>query len=1541
MALVFHFDTSFNKDLTEDQKKRVARIKEKYEGKRYQNAEELIQGKKELDNELFEITGKKTFETNCKYGTHMYTTVLGYISTLINSAQTPEEKSKWQRWSERFQSVADEAYDKTVEAENNGAINIKILTDTMGKTFVTYYSADSEAKIETFLKELNAAVKEDMRKLPPKGKDYTNNDFVRDSMEAIAIYTDIAINGYLDEEYGKTDDYLIGNTLGAFIPGVSPYGEGPDYNNNPYCSNYARFEHLVPGRQPAIRGLRLVNGNQEYQKKAKNGASREDEIKIRENILIEGAECLYAIDKIQKNMVNEEVKAAFPKETEGAFMDAIGNRSQLNNWAAIERARRKLIVNGWAMTDIVAIGRLAALESLSKINSRNVAEAWNEYENYEKKLQEYKEKKARGETVQKPSKPPKPSAPKYSEEEFTAIEKLIGKLNTVLDEAPANEERRKELINSLIEEMDRLPEQTKKRYPPFAGMREDLRRAAEHQLSAVEKEILADPTAFREMEKLHPVRKYTEEEQQRDLKWLAELKEKDKELNNIFQAEPYAHDKIRQIQALAADNPHFIAEAVKKCIGEEAWNSYPAVQGRERDDLKAIDILTHQDSPYRVSADHKLLNDVENEVRSRIISLPQKNTSNIGFTELVDLVSQFTYLIPTISPEIKNKDLDNATDEAFRKVGEGTGFDRQNEYMDRLNKVLVSPGELNDMQQREEIGRCITGLLMPITAEVQGFRRNDKLFAKENLSEEEKKQMETSYTRLFNISGGLISASYAEKIKPVLQMVDKGLDRADELMMAKGHEVSAAILKPFQNMIKNVLRGTSTMKVDSMDPVIKIVQANLRNPAGLFIDRANNPIIPGQTEDFTFDEMEEKKDIFPIHKAFKAECELKEIWSEYLSDRQKGPLTPEKEREYWNRVDERYKTLETVLGDLKAKQEADPSFADNNMRFLRGQSEAKKSFEDSVSGARGMIGPLHFIPGRRQAVQNGWPLSELGLYSHLANVVEKIDKHIAAVEAGGDTTKKYADNLKEIKQLLNDKIFGKPYEKDPAKRAELFGEIADRIKEIEAQKEWLDGLGALSDDTKAAINNAAGNLNNVNHRNDKGGMPLEYEIRLAQKEAEIEVADKARHSLDEIKNIADPIVYNELRHLADTHSESPKQDFMRIDAAFVEKADIYLNSGMGSLARNIEAVKQGKETTLCAKTALTHENAINAVYDMLNASDSFFHFDSKQYKTVKEGLKKLQNGTATAGDKEKLKEDVKTWLTDPKYDRIHKHSKNDFDNTRFNIMFTLANELDPAWAKAKFSEMNIAGLHGEKAANTSFHNVHEFTNFMHRQMADGGFLRDVTAVGRQYWYLKTDSYGQKGLVEEVIRLRQDAAYTEKDRLKAEFDNINKLAGTADNMAEDLNFRAKLPILDQYRQDLNRILENGMEENQLARAKKELINVRNNAVAQIKTYLESNENEKSKIFDKAVLAFGVVDPKGAHNYITDLNMRRNGNNKVRSVNLVSLEAEHGLDIGGRKALNKKKADLAAAAQKRAEARNGQNVNANRESRPEVPVYRRNN
>ena len=1512
MAFILRLGLPNNIELTPQQKEQFDNLKNKYEGKICNSRDEVKTVYQQLSSEYESITGVSLPESSNKYGEHSIVTLFGTIQALINTAATPEEKDKWQKWYDKARSAMNTADNKASEfAQKPGFCRVSFDSSTMGHNRIIFYPQAVDEEINALMKSINTEAKKALANLPASGADYTNDAIRRNQLAYLIGQTDVALNGSPEEESLKPDDYLLATSAGGVVPGYAPYGIGKRSTQNDsklYVTDYARANRVLPLTSVPVNGIKLTNAAIEYENKVSGGSVTEaDEIKVREAILTEGAEALYSIDKIKKNLDNKEVKEAFPKIVNEAYADSVGNRGQYDNWSAINKARRNLVINGWAMSDITAIGRLAFVIPAARRNNANVSKSWEKYREklakYEQNLADYNTRLANGE--QKPVKPRKPVAPQipqYKEEELRAINSLEEKLNNCISQVPGNEAKRKELLESLIAEIDNMPVETLDRLVPLRAIRNDLNKALEHQLTDVEKRFLENPAVLKDMADRHPVKEYTEAMQQEDLRWVAEIREKDKELNNIFDTDPYAYDHIRNMQSSVGGDDKLFADVVKGYIGEQDWNAFRTSPGRGDDYHKALDVLTRPDSPYYVADNHKVLKDVENALRLRQLNAPEKNYSNIGSSHLSAMVRFTANVIPTIDPNLSETTLMN---EALDDQENGQEKARQKEYTDRLNKVLDSPGDLTPAQQRAEIARCVGGLIMPIAIKAVDLRENNKIFNKENLTGNEKKELEEAYVVPFELKGGLLNKPFADSIKDVLILAEKGINRAEQLIIESGETAAAINIKPYQRFLRDANRGLMEIKLEAMDPMLKVGEANFRSPIPEE-KRINNPIVPGKTKEFTAAEMEEKAEVFPWHKVINAQYELNDIWGEYLIEQQKGKVSPEREREYWNRMNACYTTIETVTNDLIEKQENDPKFADNNMRIVFGHSNAVDSFDDAVSGDRGMKPMLKYISARREAMANGWSLSDLGLYTHLAELSLAIEKNNSVLESGGAVTADFTGKLREINGLLNEKILKKPYETDPVKRAELYNEIAEKLDDLQTARDALMDNEEISEQAKFAVKNVLNVSDNVNHLGENGGMPLTYELRSLAAEYRIEAIEaKKKNCLDEIKSVADPIVYNELRSWI--RNEPPKQNHLGIDPSFVGKADIYIKSGMGELNKEIEAIRAGKETTLEGKTGLKSENAVDAIRNMLDASDSIFHRDSKQYKTIKESLNKLRDGTATAEDKAKLTADVKTWLTDPGYDRIHKHLKNEFDNTRFNIMFTLANELDPAWAKENFADMNIAGLHGEKADNTSFHNVHEFTNFMHRQMADGGFLMEVRAVESQRWYLKADSYGQKGLVEEVLRVREDTAFTDKDRLKAEQDNIGKL------MKGDTGFEQKFEKLVQYHNACMTSLSGnqvalGLGGQYESKIKNKMDKLRSEAMDGLRTYISNPQNRTAPDYKKAVTAYGVMDPYAAHVFIANMRKNNPADKVIRELNLVDLEKKEGIDLGGRRALREKKQQL---------------------------------
>ena len=256
------------------------------------------------------------------------------------------------------------------------------------------------------------------------------------------------------------------------------------------------------------------------------------------------------------------------------------------------------------------------------------------------------------------------------------------------------------------------------------------------------------------------------------------------------------------------------------------------------------------------------------------------------------------------------------------------------------------------------------------------------------------------------------------------------------------------------------------------------------------------------------------------------------------------------------------------------------------------------------------------------------------------------------------------------------------------------------------------------------------------------------------------------------------------------------------------------------------------------------------------------------------------------------------WLTDPTYDRMNRHSRNDFDNTRYNIMVGLMNELDPAWVERNFDKLKISGKSGSEAARSVFYDKGNFTKFLHENIVNKGFIAGSEGMKNQDWYSKDYAFGQKGLVEEILKMQKSPEYSDRERLKSEYDNLNLLYGN------DKQFENKFQNLTQYMGCLsiaNKDLDGVVNDNSFTGIKKASAGIREDAIEELRRYVSDPKNRALPDFKKAVAAFSVIDPVGAHNFVSGMRQEKKVDKKlVEGLNLVGLESQLGMDLGGRKA-----------------------------------------
>ena len=278
---------------------------------------------------------------------------------------------------------------------------------------------------------------------------------------------------------------------------------------------------------------------------------------------------------------------------------------------------------------------------------------------------------------------------------------------------------------------------------------------------------------------------------------------------------------------------------------------------------------------------------------------------------------------------------------------------------------------------------------------------------------------------------------------------------------------------------------------------------------------------------------------------------------------------------------------------------------------------------------------------------------------------------------------------------------------------------------------------------------------------------LKYNFKTVREEERFEKIEEAMDMLDKLPVEAKidefEDMYQEAKQsLKDAYKHEPKKNEIgRTQAGWDKiKAQSFTKNDLDNLKKNVKEQMEIASSTLQAKCmsekganekSLSKNDAIKAYATMFEKNSSMLHKDSPQFKQIKDGIKKVTGGKGSEADRQKLLEDVKSWLTDPKYDRIKKHSGSSFDNKRFNEVFALANELDPKWAKEQFSSMKLFAHHGDKSSQ--FKNINEFLNFEHKAMIDNKCIENSAAQKNKAWYTgkapKMEAGANNGKVKNV------------------------------------------------------------------------------------------------------------------------------------------------------------------------------------------------
>ena len=502
---------------------------------------------------------------------------------------------------------------------------------------------------------------------------------------------------------------------------------------------------------------------------------------------------------------------------------------------------------------------------------------------------------------------------------------------------------------------------------------------------------------------------------------------------------------------------------------------------------------------------------------------------------------------------------------------------------------------------------------------------------------------------------------------------------------------------------------------------------------------------------------------------------------------------------------------------------------------------------DDISGDRGRVTSMDAnLEMYEKGIKNGWPLSDLETLGRLEFLSRRTEVWEKKTGNGKSLSNEDKEKLKGFRDLVNE-IKTTP-----------INSYEDRNKLLERADGLIKGFGTELTNFHSSV--IATTLEKISES-------LQRELSLEEKK--------------EIGNLG-PI----------------KAEIDKIEIKTCTKEDLEVLKEKTKNSLEYEATtlqsKSAKKVNDSSRQFISRSEALNAYKSILEKDDSFFHFDSKQFKAIKSGLKKVQDGTATGAEREKLKNNVKQWLTDPKYDRINKHGRNNFDNTRFNDMFALANELDPKWAHENFDRMKISGLHGKNAEETKFYDIRDFLKYKHTQLVDRDCIENPGSQKEQDWYKSSYSPSEEAMIREVENAWKSPQFTDKIRFDAEASNIMKINGMGFSKEITLYF-SKLNMVDTiFTNEDGTINKEAFQEERKA------------AVKSVEDYIKNPENRGNEKFEKAMALYGILEPVKASTMIKDMKAKNLDNSKIQKLNLAALEKKAGLDIGGRKEFNTKRA-----------------------------------
>ena len=403
---------------------------------------------------------------------------------------------------------------------------------------------------------------------------------------------------------------------------------------------------------------------------------------------------------------------------------------------------------------------------------------------------------------------------------------------------------------------------------------------------------------------------------------------------------------------------------------------------------------------------------------------------------------------------------------------------------DQIPLMLLSP------QEAEDIPGTLDKLLHPSEGKVlppKEEKRKLGMLISALSNEISEKSADISSEDKLRINGaGYIKKGADTEIKELTTMMKAAVKRGKELLANENSVVGLSMFSTLETMINRVERGVSLDQVVVNEPVAVLPAANYNAPSEVS-DRAENPIVPGQTTAFTAEELEEKGEVYPFHKIVRLSGELDELWIDYIKKSAEGTFSSEDEERFKAALKQKYTDITAVYNDINEKARSD-EFINQNQRILTGQGNYRDVYSDSMGDARGLGVTMRVITAKNEALDRGWPAGEIAAYGQIWQAIYTIDRHMDEIR--DQEFAEFRQRVEAFNNYLKENFADKPYESDNALRGEKIRKAEILLSDLERVRDEqiarLKAVDPQSEDItgKWKMLQSFGNIYNITPRSN-------------------------------------------------------------------------------------------------------------------------------------------------------------------------------------------------------------------------------------------------------------------------------------------------------------------------------------------------------------------------------------------------------------------------------------------------------------------------